>query len=375
MTTGRMLGRLARDRRGAAATVFALAVPGLIGAAALAVDTANYFAVRSRMQAAADAAALAAVGSLDTPDQSVADAVEFAARNVPDSYGTVATAADVEIGIFSMDGGFVPGGGADANAVRILVERSVDRGNAALPILSFILGETATTIRASAVAARQLRVQYQPPERINLDNEAGDFNEIYAYCYDPDGGGTRESRRSQMTLVSNNLPAGTDVGAFTSGVVTENPPETVDWPQCDVGETLSFRLRNVRHAKSLSSLWANPGQAPGRPEHNYFTDTEIENGVEQFDLGYAMLETKRCDTADSCDVPRGRNRTAGLEDQPCMPGKFMYFGWEDRPPGQPGASSTWTDPAWTDRDFDDIVIVLKCPSTGRLGDGLARLVQ
>jgi hypothetical protein len=53
----------------------------------------------------------------------------------------------------------------------------------------------------------------------------------------------------------------------------------------------------------------------------------------------------------------------------------MYFGWEDRPPGQPGPNANWTDPAWTDTDFDDIRIVMKCPAEGFLGDKLVRLVR
>jgi hypothetical protein len=53
----------------------------------------------------------------------------------------------------------------------------------------------------------------------------------------------------------------------------------------------------------------------------------------------------------------------------------MYFGFEDRPPGQSGANGTWLDPAWTDTDYDDIRIVMKCPNSGRLGDAFVRLVR
>ena len=41
----------------------------------------------------------------------------------------------------------------------------------------------------------------------------------------------------------------------------------------------------------------------------------------------------------------------------------MYFGWEDRPPS--GGS---------DKDYDDITMVMKCPKAGILGDGKTRLV-
>jgi hypothetical protein len=92
----------------------------------------------------------------------------------------------------------------------------------------------------------------------------------------------------------------------------------------------------------------------------------------------------RCDSEAQCTpgsgssiVPAGRNRanTRSREARPCEPGKFMYFGFEDRPPGQTGANSNWLQPAWTDADYDDIRIVMKCPNSGRLGDAFVRLVK
>ena len=46
----------------------------------------------------------------------------------------------------------------------------------------------------------------------------------------------------------------------------------------------------------------------------------------------------------------------------------MYYGWEDRPPGMPGHQNTggnWQHVAWTDRDYDDIRIVIACPAWKR----------
>jgi hypothetical protein len=104
--------------------------------------------------------------------------------------------------------------------------------------------------------------------------------------------------------------------------------------------------------------------------------------VEVFQPGLNVLETVLCDSIQQCTpgapghiIPRGKNRTPVRASQPCQPGKFMYFGWEDRPPGQPGASGHWMDPAWTDRDFDDIVILMRCPRSGKLGESKVRLVR
>ncbi len=373
---------LQADKRGVAAVLFALTVPVLIGAGALAVDISMYRYVDGRLQTAADAAALAAVSQLDNPGEAVAQGIDFAARNVPSNFGTVATAADIQIGIFNdADKSFVVSAGPDVNAVRVTTVRSPERGNAVPQVLSGIFGARNTSIAATAIAARQLQVQYLPPERTNLDSEAGDFNEVYAYCYNYKGGGPAAARRSQMTLISNNMPAGQNIISISGGVINAVPTDPLTWPECGKGESLSFRLRNIRHAKNIPSLWANPNEKPKRPEFNHYSDTKIEDGVEQFNFGSNLVETIRCDSMDACDpkkpgniIPKGKNRNPVPTGSPCLPGKFMYFGWEDRPPGQKGKNSTWTDPAWTDRDYDDIVMVMKCPSVGRLGDGMSRLV-
>jgi hypothetical protein len=111
----------------------------------------------------------------------------------------------------------------------------------------------------------------------------------------------------------------------------------------------------------------------------------LSNGTEIIDLqGFNILETVLCDSLSRCSpgslgssIPTGRNRAATRqrEAQPCQPGKFMYFGFEDRPPGQAGRADNWLWPAWTDSDFDDIRIVMKCPNSGRLGDAIVRLVR
>jgi len=64
-------------------------------------------------------------------------------------------------------------------------------------------------------------------------------------------------------------------------------------------------------------------------------------------------------------LPIGRYRTPNREDRPCVPGKFMYFGWEDRPPGI----------GWSDEDYDDILFVMRCPTGLSVTYGAARLVR
>lgn len=391
---GRRSGWLARwrlDRSGSTVMMFALALPALTGAMALGVDFTMYRMVHNRMQVAVDGAALAAAAEIEKGGDVPATALAQVMRDLPAEFAGMTAPADVTIGVYDEVNGFVPGAGPDVNAVRVVAERSPERGNAARQILAQVLGMAPVAISASAIAARPVNVWYQPPERETLDPEAGDFNEIYVYCYDTLGTGASETRRTQMTLVSNNMPAGQDIVAISGGRVGENPPEKVNWPRCNQrGQTLSFRLRNVRHVKANPVLWANEGATvsglqPGRPEFNYYTDTVLNEGTEIIDLqGFNILETVLCDSISQCtpgtlgsQIPGGRNRAATRqrETQPCQPGRFMYFGFEDRPPGQAGRADNWLWPAWTDSDFDDIRIVMKCPNGGRLGDAVVRLVR
>jgi hypothetical protein len=346
------------------------------------------------MQSAVDSAALASVMQIEKKGPVESTATAMVAANIPTEFGTITNAGDVTIGTYSKGGGFVPGNSASANAVRVIGTRSPARGNGVGRIFALLWGTEALTVRTEAIAARPSNAFYEPPEGTILDNEAGDFNEMYAYCYDMKGTGTAESRRSQMTLIANNLKPGDTTSGLTGGIYTAMPQKPMPWPNCSgKDQSLSFRLRNVRHAKSNPKLWGNPSEVisgfqPGRPEHNHYTDTQITNGVETFDSNTnKILETVLCDTSDKCDpskpgtsVPTGKNRyaTKSSNTAGCSPGKFVYFGFEDRP-GVNGSSVTplgkgWLEPGWTDYDYNDIAIRMKCPNSGKLADPYPRLV-
>lgn len=371
--------RLLKDRRGAVAFTFALFVPVLIGAGALAVDMANYRYVDNRLQTAADAGALAGVKLLDNPNAAIAEAVNLADRNVPDSFGNITTTQDVTIGIYDPDTRqFTPSNGADVNAMRVVSARTPERGNVTPQILSMIWGPDDVSISKTAIAARQLKVQYEPPETKNLDPAAWDYNRIYAYCYNYEStSGTPASRRSKITLIADNVPTS---GSGLSNFWTEagkrgfgKVPATLVWPVCEKGESLSIRLENIREVKEVISnttttkaRWTTYDTNKATKYFNHYTDTIITDGVEAFPgLSEPLVETVRCDSLAACNsTPKHTKgkplRSAGV---PCLPGKYMYFGWEDRPPS-----------SGSDEDYDDIRIVMKCPRTGVLGDGMSRLV-
>lgn len=363
-----------KSRRAATAVSFALMLPLMISGLGLAIDYSNYRLVQSRLQAAADLAALSALGDLKAaPEAKIATATDIAQQNVPSDFGTITTAADVTLGTYTKAGGFVAGGAAaDINAVRVMAERSVARGNAAPRIFSMFISKDKLTISASAIAARPVNVFYEPPEVTTLQANAGDFNELYAYCYDASKG---VAGRGPLNLIGNNNRRGGITGMPlhpTDSSQNIKMPSTTNWPNCSgAGQSVSFYLRNFIGANG------NPNNLWKTTVNNYYTDTVLTDGVESsglFGIG-KLVETILCPSKEKCTPiesggpvdtmvasKEGVFRNALRETSPCEPGKFMYYGWEDRPP--PGG----------DKDYNDMRMVLRCPKSGKLGGGIPRLV-
>jgi hypothetical protein len=373
--------RLRADRSGVMAMLVAMSLPMLVGAAALTIDIANLRYVQGRMQSAADAAALAAIARLDTPTDAKAAAVDYTGRNVPSGFGDVTRTGDVEIGIWDPVGRSFTASNdvSQINAVRVSAIRSRARENAVPMILMQFFADSAPDLQATAIAARQLVVQYEPPEKTDLDNQAWDYNRIYAYCFKYNGNGPAASRRKQMALVADNVPkSGTGVSNFWTEAGKRGfgkVPNPLAWPECEKGESLSFRLENIREVKQAISnssttktLWSNYDKNKSKQTFNHYLDTAISGGVETFPgLGSEKLvETIRCVTLAACTAPSKhvKGQPVRVAGAPCLPGRYMYFGWEDRPPSSGGS----------DEDYDDIRITMRCPRTGTLGDGMSRLV-
>ncbi|WP_416907897.1 MAG: pilus assembly protein TadG-related protein [Polymorphobacter sp.] len=182
----RRLGQLRRDDSGAVAFIFAAMMPAVLGGLALAVDVSLYRISYTRLQAAADSAALAGLQAMAKGGNAKTTALSIVSGNIPSAYGEVMKETDIQIGTYSTATGFVLGGGANANAVRVVAARSPARGNAIPSIFASLFKIAPTEVSVQAIAARPINVFYEPPELTNLDNEAGDFNELYVYCFDFD---------------------------------------------------------------------------------------------------------------------------------------------------------------------------------------------
>jgi Flp pilus assembly protein TadG len=318
--------RLIDDRRGNIAIVFALLSVPMTGAVGLAVDYQQLASARQFLQSQADAAALGGAGV--GPDGDPSRWLERADRAAQAHFTRTNWASTIEFtGDWLSDERFAVEGRAqvDLTFVRILpgIPDAVDVG-----------------VQAVAELALPTLI-YQEPELAQLDPEAADYNRISAYCFDRVEARTPgEDGRSQFTVIADN--AGTSY--------------TFTMPRCEPGEVLSYRLLNVRNARTRPQLWDDHLQ-----EHYiYYTDTVILNGVERHDLGgWNILETVLCSNVEEClprsaggIIPEGKNRVAERARDACEPGKYMYYGWEDRPPGR----------GWTDRDFDDIRLIVGCPA-------------
>lgn len=229
------------------------------------------------------------------------------------------------------------------------------KGTIPLTILAAVPGfpdgipfSTSATVRIS-----EPKYVYSPPTVAQLDPDAADYDRIDVYCFDPDKRDNPGNHgRTQITKIADN--AGSKF--------------SYKMPSCKQGEALSFRLYNVRNARTNPKEW----NSKYADRYEYYTDTVLKNGVEEYDgLKQDILETVMCDNLAECKgkskggiLPEGAGRTPERTQEACAPGKYLYFGWEDRPPN-----------SGSDRDYNDIRIVMSCPTVEAVGDRAVRLLN
>ena len=142
------------QRTGKIAVLVVVMLPILFGMAAFAIDVGYIAFSRSRLQAAAEASALAAVEALPDGENAVIKARDLAELNFDNDYQNVVATQDVEFGIWAEDGTFATADPADANAVRVTAELSDQNGTALALFFGGMLGSSESNIAASAIAAR-----------------------------------------------------------------------------------------------------------------------------------------------------------------------------------------------------------------------------
>ena len=142
-----------KDRNGASTIFVAFGLSALIGMAALAVDMSYFYVIRGKLQAAADAAALAAVTELADADKARSKAQEYATKNLSTSvHGTTLANSDVVLGNWDTETKTFTPGGAPENAVFVTVRRSQQNNNDVPTFFARIMGVDTVDIETSATA-------------------------------------------------------------------------------------------------------------------------------------------------------------------------------------------------------------------------------
>lgn len=322
----------ARDEGGVVALWFGLATVAICGLVGAAVDYGRAIATRHAMQSSADAMA-----------------IQLAGTTSPLTY----TAQDLLNSGIYRDRNNSQGITFNASWVSPTDMRVTGIGKIPVSVLGAVPGlDKFLDLGVRATARVNIKYVTKTPQMTQLDPEAGDYNQIYLYCFEPAGAGLGangnkgagiESHRSQMTLIADN--AGSKF--------------TFTMPACEAGQNLSIRLRNVRNMRTTPAMW----NSTTTEQYNWYSDTtRTPGGVEKynFESNAEILETAICANLAECKpksqggiLDEGKNRNPKAANKACKTGEFIYYGFEDRPPGF----------GWTDKDYDDIRLIMECPET------------
>ncbi|MEE7457006.1 hypothetical protein MPAR168_20410 [Methylorubrum populi] len=352
----RPIQRLAADEGGAIVVIFCLMLPLMVGVTGMAVDFGSALRVRTVERRVADAAALL-IANAETPDAAT-QAIALAKADLA-----------AQLGTRSDTGGYtVQGQWLDSANYRLTISVRVKTS-----LINLVPGMPKELVVSTATTVNRIAPQYEtvPPTMSQLSPEAADYNRVYFYCYstDPARQKSADGGRREITLIADNA----------------DPPTVYDlkkMPKCQASEVPSYMLRNVRDARTQPRRW----DEVGNNTYEYYTDVTIDpiTRVQTFNLkGYNLgkkstvdltntpiLETIICDTEIKCrtakskggDIPdRKTNRNPLTATTSCLEGKYMYYGWEDRPGG--------------DRDYDDIRLVISCPKQIKVVDKQVRIVE
>jgi hypothetical protein len=346
--TGEKMRSFLANRKGNIAVVAAVAVLPIIGAAGAAIDYSRADNVRAFMQAQSDMAALggAQLGPTGDP-KAFLEHVKFYTEQ---RYGI-----DSWVSAMSVEGKWL----------NDLDYRVTARGRIPVSVLGAVPG-LPDDVPVSVISTARLaepRYVYKPPTMTELDYEAGDYNRVSVYCYNEKNKTKPDKGRTQMTEISDN--GGTKY-KYTM-------------PRCGADETMSYKLLNVRLVRDQPSKWDDPKQT----RFEYYSDTVVKAGKDKHSTSMTkIMETVLCDNLKECKpksqggiIPEGKNRKPVSAKATCSPGKYMYYGWEDREPGLSGPDDDWTDIAWTDKDYDDIRIVIGCPELEKAEDRMVSLIE
>ncbi len=358
--------RFIADARGNVAMIFGLTLVPVMGFAGAALDYSRAIALREELRAFADQTAITVARAANPGSASsiLTDAEQILRGKLQEDIANV-----------DMEGTWL-----DGAHYQVIINADLRSS-----LLAGVPGMPKTIAAEVITVVERIPPTYHvlPPDMSMLDPEAGDYNRIYMYCFDPllaeEPDADPEEFRTQFTAIADN--------SSTTVYDTE-------LPECGAGEHVSYMLRNVRGARTSPNAWDDPS----REVYKYYTDTILDpnNRVLEHDVqgyrvrnghtyekiemeGVGLIETVHCSSMEECKVETeggvipypAKHRTPEQATASCEEGQYMYFGWEDRPVypnGHPRHGQ------WTDADFDDIRLIVSCPEIIET-DRMVRLVR
>lgn len=148
----RLRRRFAECEGGSTAVFFALGSLVFLGMAALCADVGMLYYTQARLQASAEAAALAAAKKLPDMTSAQSQGLALAAKNVPVSFGTVTQSVDVQPGTFDSTQNSFVATTTSPNAIQVSAHRSAPNGNAVGLWFGTVFGRSSADVSARAIA-------------------------------------------------------------------------------------------------------------------------------------------------------------------------------------------------------------------------------
>ena len=393
--------RFSRSEDGNVVLTFGLTLFSLVAMLGGAVDLGRAISTFTAMQSTADYAALTLAVTAANDVRDTTTLAPGATTNLQSQALAVAQKQASQLGAGSVTVTAVWQNATDIKVTASAVYPTV--------LLSAVPGlPSSISVSASATARSNVQIERAAkPSKVDLSYEAADYNQVWVYCYDKNWATTNYGNGKSARTSDEGTAKATMSGnlSFTKQMATNMNTKgradftliadnggsllTFSMPTCATNETISYALYNSRNNRTTPSNWSKNYTScgtslsqTGKTCYQWYTDTlRNDSGIESYATSPYQLETILCDDASCSTVTSGdanpsgasyyiNNRQANRipnQAKGCQAGKYMYFGWEDRPPQNQGGNGAGlpyangvSDPGG-DRDYDDIRLIVNCP--------------
>ncbi len=309
-------------RRGTAASMFGLMLPAILGSVAMGVDWGQVTVAQVQVQAAADAAALAATTDMNNQARAEALAASYASQVLVN--GVVPQLSEFTYGVWDPaagpNGTFFPSAGPDPanNAVRVRTEATVPM------YFSALFGVTEVTVRGEAGAGPAVVPNRAPDHAVVLDTTCSMNRTEIRY--------EREAAQALLDCVKQRSAPESRGGLATFGGVDHIEAEIVeygtDFDQLDLAASRvvgcydgGAPCSNTNQASGLEvGLWMLDAVSDTRPDDVGQVIVLMSDGEP---VGYNICRTSFFRMYDDGDIK------FPLRDR-CAPLYGWYYDWRRR---------------------------------------------